>query len=113
MTTPNPWNPLAWGRLFLLFLTELAASTWVVLRAALAPRLAMRPAIVAVPLDIRSRAGAVLVANMVTLTPGTTSLHLSEDHRTLYVHAMDAADPEAVARGIRDGFEAATRRVLP
>lgn len=110
---PNPWNLSAWGMLFLLFLKELALSTGMVLRAALSPRLGVRPAIVAVPLDMRSREGVVLVANMVTLTPGTTSLHVSEDLRTLYVHAMDAANPEAVARGVREGFERATRKVLP
>jgi multicomponent Na+:H+ antiporter subunit E len=113
MTQPNPWNLLAWGRLLALFLKELALSTWLVLRAALAPRLAMRPAIVAVPMQLRSRAGVVLVADMVTLTPGTTSLHVSQDLQTLYVHAMDAPDAEALAANIRDGFEAATRKVLP
>lgn len=113
MTPPRPWNPLGWLRLLALFLRELALSAALVVRATLSPRLTLRPAIVAVPVTLRSRAAVVLLADMVTLTPGTTSLHVSEDGRTLYVHAMDAPDPEALRASIRDGFEAATRRVLP
>jgi multicomponent Na+:H+ antiporter subunit E len=109
---PNRWNLFAWLALGALFLRELILSAWDVLRATLAPRLRARSAIIAVPLEIQSDAGITLMADMVTLTPGTTSLHVSEDRRTLYVHAMHAESPEAVAASIRNGFEAATRKVL-
>jgi multicomponent Na+:H+ antiporter subunit E len=112
MTGPRPWNLLAWVALGLLFLRELLFSAWQVLRATLSPEIRARSAVVAVPLAIRSDAGITLLADMVTLTPGTTALHVSADRRTLYVHAMDAGSPEEVARSIRDGFERATRRVL-
>lgn len=112
MITPRPWNLFAWAALGALFLKELALSAWQVLRATLSPEIRARSAVVAVPLEIRSDAGITLVADMVTLTPGTTALHVSADRRTLYVHAMDAGSPEEVARSIRDGFERATRRVL-
>ena len=110
---PNPWNLVAWGRLVLLFLKELALSTCMVLRVSLSPRASMRPAIVAVAVELRSRAGVLLLANLVGLTPGTVALHISEDRRTLYLHAMDAEGPEEVARDVREGFEAAMRKVLP
>ena len=44
---------------------------------------------------------------MITLTPGTTSLHVSEDRTVLYVHVMNLSD-DSVAT-IKGGFE---RRVL-
>ncbi len=47
---------------------------------------------------------------MITLTPGTTSLHVSEDKSTLYAHVMDATE-ESVA-GIKDGFERNVMEVL-
>jgi len=112
MTKPRPWNLFAWVALGLLFLRELALSAWQVLRATLSPSIEARSAIVAVPIALRSDAGITLLADMVTLTPGTTALHVSEDRATLYVHAMDAGSPEEVAASIRGGFERATRRVL-
>jgi multicomponent Na+:H+ antiporter subunit E len=47
----------------------------------------------------------VLLANMITLTPGTLSVDVSEDRKTLYVHAVDCSDPEGTVRSIADGFE--------
>jgi multicomponent Na+:H+ antiporter subunit E len=49
---------------------------------------------------------------MVTLTPGTTALHVSEDRSILYVHAMDVESAEAVRASIADRLEAPTMRVL-
>jgi multicomponent Na+:H+ antiporter subunit E len=69
----------------------------------------MRPGIVAVPLEEMSEVELLVLTNLITITPGTLTLDLSEDRRTLYVHAMDAADPDAVRRDIKKGFE---RKVL-
>jgi multicomponent Na+:H+ antiporter subunit E len=46
---------------------------------------------------------------MVSLTPGTLSLDVSEDQCVLFVHSMYAPDPEKTRKEIKDGFE---RRVL-
>lgn len=112
MTTPRPWNVLAWVWLALLFLRELLFSAVAVMRATLSTTLHLRPGIVAVPLRLRSVAGVTLLADMVTLTPGTTALHVSEDRSTLYVHAMDATDPDAVRQAIANRLETPTMRVL-
>jgi multicomponent Na+:H+ antiporter subunit E len=109
----EPWNPVAWLGLGLLFLRELALSAWDVILTTLRPRLDIRPAILALPLDLRSDVGITLLADLITLTPGTTALHVSEDRRTLYLHCINAASPEAVVSGLKTGFEAAVRRVLP
>ena len=94
-----------------LFLRELALSVQDVIRTVLDPRRARRSAIVAVPLDVRSDAGISVLANMITLTPGTTSLHVSDDRRVLYVHVMNVSDQSV--RQIKDGFERSVREVLP
>lgn len=67
------------------------------------------PAVIGVPLDASSDTEITLLANLITLTPGTLSLDLSPDRKTLYVHAMFADDPEAFCKEIKHGFE---RRVL-
>ncbi|HRN83434.1 MAG TPA: Na+/H+ antiporter subunit E [Hyphomicrobium sp.] len=100
----------AWARLGGLFWRELVLSVTDVLLAVLDPRRPLRPAIVAVPLDVKSDAGIALLANMITLTPGTTSLHVSADRRTLYVHVMNAS--ESTVADIKSGFEAKVLEVL-
>ena len=47
----------------------------------------------------------VVLTHCITLTPGTTSVEVSDDHRTLLVHALDARDPDAVRASIKTGLE--------
>jgi multicomponent Na+:H+ antiporter subunit E len=81
------------------------------LRAPLAPESYVCPGVVAIPLDARTDLEIALLANLITLTPGSVSLDLSEDRQVLYVHAMyiDGGDVEAYRRSVKDGLE---RRVL-
>jgi len=103
----------AWLRVAATFIAELAKSTAATVRAVLGPTERLRPAILAVPLDVRSDAGTALFANMVTLTPGTTSLDVSADGRTLYVHVLDAPDHAAAVAAMKSTLEARAREVLP
>jgi multicomponent Na+:H+ antiporter subunit E len=73
------------------------------------PSYYMRPAVVAIPLDARTDAEITLLANLISLTPGTLSLDLSADRRTLYVHGMFVRDRETFVRSIKHGLE---RRLL-
>lgn len=97
----------AWLVLGALFLRELAFSVRDVLAAVIDPHRIERSGIVAVPLDVRTDTGIALLANLVTLTPGTTSLHVSDDRKLLYVHVMNLSGD--VVGQIKDGFE---RRVM-
>jgi len=94
------------------FLGQLALANVRVARAVLAPLSRLRPAIVAVPLSLDRDAEIALLANLLTLTPGTLSLEVSEDRRTLYVHALGVDDPEVLRREIREGFERRIREAL-
>lgn len=71
----------------------------------------LNPAIIAIPLDAESDREIVTLAVLVTLTPGTLSLKVSDDRRTLFVHEMYVTDGdvERARRLIKDGYE---RRVL-
>ena len=96
-------------RFVAFFAKEVVVSALRVARDVLAPRPRMRPAIVGVPLDVRTDGEITLLAILITLTPGTLALDVSADRRTLVVHAMFAADPDQVRRDIKAGFE---RRIL-
>lgn len=92
--------------LFLLFLVELVKSAWRVAVLVLKPRMDLKPGIFAYPLKVESDFEITLLANLITLTPGTLSVDVSEDRSTLYVHAIDCSDPEAARADIATGFEA-------
>lgn len=91
--------------LVLLFFKELALSAWKVAVMVTRPKLEARPGIFAFPLTVDRDFEITLLANLITLTPGTLSVDVSEDRRTLYVHAVDCSDIEGARRDIRDGFE--------
>jgi multisubunit Na+/H+ antiporter MnhE subunit len=88
-----------------VFAYDIVASSIAVARVVLAPDPRPQPAIVVIPVDVRTEWGVALFAYLVSLTPGSTCLHVADDRRSLYVHLLDAPDiPERVA-GIKALYE--------
>ena len=94
-----------WLRLFVMFHYELVVSTLAVVWDVVTPTHLSRPGLVRMPLDVTSDAGILLVTNLISLTPGTLSLDVTPDRKTLIVHAMFAHDPEEVCRTLKSGME--------
>ncbi|WP_281824296.1 Na+/H+ antiporter subunit E [Jannaschia rubra] len=101
-----------WIRLLVLFHYELVVSSFQVARDVLTPRHRARPGIICIPLKAQGEAEVLLVTNLISLTPGTLSLDVTEDCNTLVVHAMFADDPKAIARQIENGIERRVREAL-
>lgn len=99
--------------LALLFFYELGASAVRVAIVVLTPDISsgLRPAIIAFPLSVKSNAEITLLANLITLTPGTLSVDVSEDRSLLYVHTLTLSTREALIADIAGGFEAKVREV--
>lgn len=92
-------------RLAFYFAWELTLSSIRVARDVLRPSPELNPRIVELPLDVKSDMEILLVTNLITLTPGTLSLDVTPDRKTLYVHALFADDPEAEVAGLKAGME--------
>lgn len=92
-------------RLVLFFLYELVVSSLQVAWDVLTPRDLSAPRILEMPLDVASDIEILLVTNLISLTPGTLSIDVSEDRKTLKVHAMFADDPDAVCHALKSGME--------
>ncbi len=90
---------------FFFFLKELVKANLQVAWEMGTPKFFMTPGIVGVPLDIRSDGEITMLANLITLTPGTLSLDVSEDKKILYVYSMYITDREDFIKSIKDGFE--------
>lgn len=96
-------------RFALFFARELIESNVRVAYMVIRGAEATRPGIVAFPLDARTDLEITFLANFITFTPGTLSLDVSEDKRTLYIHALYVDDPDALRNSIKQGLE---RRML-
>ncbi|WP_332717164.1 Na+/H+ antiporter subunit E [Pelagibacterium mangrovi] len=94
--------------LALLFIVELALSAWRVAILVVSPNMKKRlaPSIIAYPLTVTSDVQITLLANLITLTPGTLSVDVSEDRSVLYIHVLEMHDREETIASIKNGFEA-------
>jgi multicomponent Na+:H+ antiporter subunit E len=87
------------------FLWELLKANLQVAYEVMTPKLNMKPGIVKVPLDAKTDLEITILANLISLTPGTLSIDVSADRKVLYVHAMHVTDKEAFILSIKNGFE--------
>lgn len=73
------------------------------------PNYFMRPGIVRYPMNASTEMEINLLSMMISLTPGTLILDISEDKKTMYIHVMYLDDPEKFVRATKTGLE---RRLL-
>ena len=78
----------------------------------LRPHTAIQPAVVGIPLDITKDGEILLLSMLINITPGSVTIDLSDDRRTLYVHVMHMDDPEATRSEIKEGFERRVKRLF-
>lgn len=70
----------------------------------------LTPGIMAVPLTLTTDAEITALANLITLTPGTLTLDVSDDRQVLFVHVLDLSDADAALASIRV-FEQGVREI--
>lgn len=105
-------KPQRYFRQVPLILELLAYFLWDLFRAniriaitILSPRMRLRPAVVAVPVILKSESAVILLANMLTLTPGTLTLDVSSDRKMLFVHTVYLADAEQFRKEVLEGYQ--------
>lgn len=59
------------------------------------------PGMLKFPLRVYQPAQIALLANLITVTPGSFTVEVSDNYDVLYLHVIDASDPEAALRPIR------------
>ncbi|WP_323716679.1 Na+/H+ antiporter subunit E [Paracoccus aminovorans] len=106
----RPWRLP--GYLALVLADIVKANVAVELIVLFKPRRALRPAWIAVPLDLRRPEAIAALAGTITLTPGTVSCDLSQDGRALLVHCLHAPDPDAVRDEIKTRYEARLKEIF-
>lgn len=84
------------------FLKELVQANFRVGFDILTPPWHMQPGVIAMPLEARTEMEITMVANLISLTPGTLSLDVSDDRKVLYIHAMFLDDEEELRRNLKE-----------
>ena len=98
--------------LAVFFVWELLLANVRVAADVLRPRTGIRPAVVAIPLDVTSDGEILLLSMLINITPGSVTIDLSEDRQTLYVHVMHMMNAETTRREIKEGFERRVKLVF-
>lgn len=93
-------------RLAPLVLWDIVVANIAVARLVLGPMSRPRPAWIEVPLSATHPTAIALFAAIITTTPGTVSCVIDEERRRILVHALDAADPQAMAAEMKQRYEA-------
>lgn len=89
-------------RLLGFFLVELTKANLQLSRDVLRPRPDFHPALLALDVPDLRPGEVVLLAAMISLTPGTISVDVERDASTLYVHSIYAGDLEGLRAGLRE-----------
>jgi multicomponent Na+:H+ antiporter subunit E len=96
-------------RFAVFYVRELVLANLRVASDVLTPNPRIRPGVLAIPLEANTDTEITLLANLLTLTPGSVSLDVSSDRRFLYLHAMYIDDLEEYRASVKRNVE---RRVL-
>lgn len=80
-------NPFWLGVYILVLLKNIIISNLQITKRVLSPDMKLSPAIVAVKTELKSEWKKLLLANSVTLTPGTLTLDVRDD--TLFIHVIE------------------------
>lgn len=98
-------------KLFVIFCWEILISNLNVLIYVFRPLSDLKPGIVAMDVDFKTDFELVLLANLITMTPGTMTLDIADDEKCIYIHALDCSDPESLVQHLRDTFEKTIKEV--
>ncbi len=107
---PKIRNAIAFS---LNFMRQLLLSNLSVARTVLfEPLDKIHPAFLAIPLEAKTDAEIAVLANLITLTPGTLSLDVSTDRSVLYIHTLDVEDVDALRDEIKRNLERGLLEVM-
>jgi multicomponent K+:H+ antiporter subunit E len=95
-----------------ILIWDIIKSNLEVLKLVLGPMNHLQPGMIAVPLDISEPLPITMLANTITLTPGTVSAEVSADMKYLYVHCLHLEDEAARIAEIKERYEAPLKRIF-
>ncbi len=99
-------------KFLLLVLWDITVANIQVAKLILSPRRKLRPAFVHYPLDMDNEFAITVLAATISLTPGTVSIDVNDDHSMLLLHGLDVDDEAALIAEIKSRYEAPIKEMF-
>ncbi len=90
---------------FFFFLWEMLRANWQVAYEVMTSNLHMKPGIVKIEMEAKTDLEITLLSNLISLTPGTLVIDVSDDRKIMYVHGMYLEDKAKFIESIKTGLE--------
>lgn len=105
-------RPLLAVRFVLKVLMDIVIANWLVAKMILESPKKLQPAFMVLPLDLEQDFTITLLANTISLTPGTVSADFNMEGHYLLVHSLHVEDPEAAVAQIKQRYEAPLKEIF-
>ncbi len=95
------------------FLYDVIVANLNVVRLILQPDIGkLQPKFIRIPLDTDDPLVISILANVISMTPGTVSTEITEDKKTLIVHGLNVPDEQAAIAEIKSRYEATLKEIF-
>lgn len=109
---PNAVRLLPLLRYVGVLLFDILVANIQVARLILGPSRRLRPAFVRYPVELQSEFAVTVLANTISLTPGTVTADVVDGGRELLIHALDVDDEAALIATIRERYERPLKEIF-
>jgi multicomponent Na+:H+ antiporter subunit E len=96
----------------LYFFIDMLRANWEVAKDVMTPNYKTTPGIVQYTMNANTDFEVTMLCNIISLTPGTLILDVSEDKKTVYIHVMYLRDKEKFITRMRNGTEKKLLEIL-
>ncbi|WP_432711585.1 Na+/H+ antiporter subunit E [Pedobacter sp.] len=103
--------PKTIGFLF-FFLYEMLVANFQVAYDVITPKYFFQPGIIRYPLEATTDLEINLLSTIISMTPGTLILDISEDKKSLFIHVMYLKDKDKFITQMKNGFEKKLLEIL-
>ena len=93
-------------------LWDITISNVTAARLVLGPIKNLRPAFFDLPLELTDPIAITVLANTITLTPGTVSANIAEDRSSILIHGLHVPDIDAAIATIKQRYEAPLKEIF-
>lgn len=91
------------------YLRELVVANFIITRDILTTQKRLRPAIIRFEMKVKSDQEIMALVNLISMTPGSLTIHVADDKSCIYIHGMYVKDEEDFKKDIQQKLE---RRIL-
>ncbi|XPS89012.1 MrpE1: Na(+)/H(+) antiporter, subunit E (Multiple resistance and pH homeostasis protein E) [Desulfosarcina variabilis str. Montpellier] len=91
---------------------DIVVSNIVVAKQVLGVPERLQPGFVAIPLDLKEALPITILASTISLTPGTVSIEITKDRKTLYVHALHVESETELVDRIKYRYEKPLKEIF-